>query len=539
MDAPEEQQLQFDVIIVGAGPSGLSAAIRIKQRNPALKVAIFEKGATIGAHILSGNIFEPTALKQLFPEWQPANLDFLVPVTDEHFYFLSAKKAWTLPIPPSLHNKECYITSLGKLCQWLGTQAENLGVELYPGFPAATLLMDNNRVIGIQTGDVGRNKQGQPTTQFQAGVKVYAPYTLLAEGARGHLSEFVIRHFELRKHTAPQTYALGFKEIWQVPNAQHQLGSILHTIGAPLMQEAYGGGFLYHYQDNQVLVGLIIGLDYKNPHLDLYQEFQNFKRHPTISKILTDGRCTAYGARALTEGGVQAIPTLDFPGGALIGCAAGFMNVAKLKGTHTAMGAGILAADSIVHALETKQSSLKHYNTALRDSWIYDELFKARNIRPAFNWGLLPGMLYAGLESFIFRGRTSWTLTHPQPDYTTLKPAKLCIKPNYPKPDNKITFDKMTALALSQVYHEENEPCHLQLKDANTPIQYNLSIFDAPEQRYCPAGVYEIIQSPNGPTLQINAPNCIHCKTCDIKDPTQNIHWTTPQGGEGPHYGNL
>lgn len=535
----EEQQLQFDVIIVGAGPAGLSAAIRLKQRNAALKVAVFEKGASIGAHILSGNIFEPTALKLLFPDWQSSALEFLVPVTHEHFYFLSAQKAWPLPISPSLHNKGCYITSLGKLCQWLAAQAENLGVELYPGFPAATLLMDNNRVVGIQTGEVGRDKQGQPTAQFQAGVKVYAPYTLLGEGARGHLSEFVIQHFNLRQHAAPQTYALGFKEIWQVPAGQHQLGTVLHTIGVPLMQQAYGGGFLYHYQDNQVLVGLIIGLDYQNPHLDLYQEFQNFKRHPQISKILTDGRCTAYGARALTEGGVQSIPTLDFPGGALIGCAAGFMNVAKLKGTHTAMGSGILAADSVVQALATQQHSLMAYDTALRKSWIYAELFKARNIRPAFQWGLLPGLLYAGLESFIFRGKMPWTLPHPQPDYLTLKPAKACTKPLYPKPDHQITFDKMTALALSQVYHEENQPCHLQLKDTHTPISYNLPMFDAPEQRYCPAGVYEIIQSATGPALQINAPNCIHCKTCDIKDPTQNIHWTTPQGGEGPHYGNL
>lgn len=525
--------MEYDIVIVGAGPAGLACAIRYAQlcraANQQPKICVLEKGSEVGAHILSGAVFEPRALNELLPDWQQLGAPLNTPVTHDHFLALTAHKAFTLPTPPPMHNNGNYIISLGLLCRWLAQQAENLGVEIYPGFAASEVLFDtDNTVIGVATNDVGRDKQGQPKATFQTGMHLLAKHTLFAEGCRGSLTQQLIKHYELAKNSQPQTYAIGLKEIWEIQPEQHQAGTVVHTVGWPLDPNTYGGSFIYHWEKNLLSIGLVIGLDYQNPYLNPYEEFQRLKHHPRIAPLLKEGRCISYGARALNEGGWQSIPQLTFPGGLLMGCGAGFMNVPKIKGSHTAMKSGMLAAEAL-HAGSD-------YEQQLKNSWIKDELYPVRNIRPGFRFGLLPGLLNAGLETYILKGKAPWTLAH-RADYTYLKSAKQCQPIDYPKPDGLLSFDKMTSLSRANVFHEENQPVHLTLKDPTVPVKINWQQYAGPEARYCPAGVYEFIDDEQGAKkLQINAQNCIHCKTCDIKDPTQNIVWETPEGGGGPNY---
>ena len=537
----ERETIAFDVLIIGAGPAGLSAAIRIKQQNPALTVCIVEKAAEVGRHSLSGAVLEPRALTELFPDWQKMNAPLHTEAKEDHFLFLTHHKSYRLPTPPLMHNKGNYIISLGELCRWLAGQAAALGIEIYPGFSAREVLYDDQGgVKGIITGDLGRDRHGNEKTTFQPGMALTATYTLFAEGCRGSLSEQVIEKFALRTHSNPQTYALGIKEIWEISPEKHRQGTILHTIGYPLDSMTYGGSFIYHMENNQLAIGLVVGLDYRNPYLSPYEEFQRFKDHPSIRPLLEGGKRICYGARALNEGGLQSLPKLTFKGGAIIGCSAGFVNVGKIKGIHTAMKSGMLAAEAVVESIKNKQREPVGYIQALQNSWVYSELRKVRNIRPAFHFGLYAGLLYAAFDSYILRGNAPWTFSYRHPDHTTLKPAHRCKKITYKQPDGIVTFDRLSSVYLSSTNHEEDQPCHLTLKDDTVPIRVNLTHYDAPEQRYCPAGVYEIVAGENGaPKLQINAQNCVHCKTCDIKDPKQNIVWVTPEGGGGPNYPNM
>lgn len=539
-----QETMNFDVLIIGAGPAGLSAAIKLKQLAAAsqkqLSICVLEKGAQLGAHILSGAVLEPSSLKELLPDtWQNAPLD--TPVSNDSFCYLTQSKSYTLPTPPPMKNQGNYIISLGELCIFLGQQAESLGCEIYPGFAAAEVLYDDqNEVIGVATGDVGIDKQGNETTNYQPGMRLLAKQTLFAEGCRGQLSRKLMNRYHLRDNAQPQTYALGIKEIWHVAKDQHQLGKVVHTIGWPLDHATYGGSFIYHLSKQRVSIGLVVGLDYKNPWLNPFEEMQRFKTHPSISPLLKGGERISYGARALTEGGWQSLPKLTFPGGALIGDAAGFLNVPKIKGIHTAMKSGMLAAEACFDALtlaeeNIKQVELTAYSEKVKRSNLGKELHAVRNIRPGFKLGLIPGLINAAFETYISRGKSPWTL-HNHADHATLIPAKKAKVINYPKPDNKLTFDKLSSVYLSNTYHEENQPCHLTLKRPKLAIDINLAIYASPETRYCPAGVYEIIEDENGPRLQINAQNCIHCKTCDIKDPKQNIVWKAPEGGGGPNY---
>lgn len=546
----ERESMNYDVVIVGAGPAGLSASIRIMQlaaeQEQEITVCIVEKGSEIGAHILSGAIIEPRALNELLPEWKALGAPLNTAVVDDRFLFLSEKKALSFPswtLPPQMHNEGNYIVSLGNVCRWLGEQAEALGVEIYPGFAAAQVLFDEaGSVKGIATGDMGLDKNGKPKTNHEPGMELHAKYTLFSEGCRGSLSQQLIENFALDAESESQTYGLGIKELWTIDPAKHQQGLALHTAGWPLDMQTYGGSFIYHLEDNQLAIGMVVGLDYQNPYLSPFEEFQRLKTHPKISQMLAGGKRIAYGARALNEGGLQSLPGLVFPGGALIGDSAGFLNVPKIKGTHTAMKSGMLAAESVVEALSQNRSSdvLSGYPERVKNSWLQQELHQARNFRPAFaRWGLLGGTLYAGLDLKLLRGNAPWTLSHHGEDRAQLKLAKDCQPINYPSPDGRISFDRLSSVFLSSTNHEEDQPVHLRLKDDLVPINHNLKLYDAPEQRYCPAGVYEIVEQDGDKRLQINAANCLHCKACDIKDPSRNIRWSTPEGSGGPNYPNM
>jgi len=544
-DSIARESMQFDAVIVGGGPSGLSAAIRLKQlaleSGREVSVCLVEKGAEIGAHILSGAVIETKALDEFIPDWRERDAPLITPATDDHFLFLTEKKAYRLPTPPQMHNHGNYIVSLGNVCRWLGTQAEELGVEIFPGFAAAEVLYDETgRVRGIATGDMGVGRDGEPSENYTPGVELHATYTIFAEGCRGSLTKQLTERFSLRDGCDPQTFGIGIKELWEVAPDRHKPGTILHTVGWPVDRSTYGGSFLYHLENNQVAVGFVIGLDYQNPHLSPFDEMQRFKTHPAIRPTFEGGRRIAYGARALAEGGWQSIPRLVFPGGALIGDTAGFLNVPKIKGTHTAMKSATLCAEAIFAALAADEppAVVEAYPEALKASWVWDELYRVRNVRPSFHRGLWLGIAYSALDTYLFRGRAPWTF-HNHTDHDQLKPADACPKIDYPKPDGVLTFDKLSSVFISSTNHAEDQPVHLTLKDASVPVALNLARYDGPEARYCPAGVYEFVEENGGKRLQINAQNCVHCKTCDIKDPTQNINWVVPEGGGGPNYPNM
>ncbi len=532
------ESMEFDVIIVGAGPAGLSAAIRLAQLDKTLNICVLDKGAQVGAHILSGAVLEPRALNELIPDWKQKNAPIHTAVTQDQFLLLTEKKSFRLPTPSQMHNQGNYIISLGKLCRWLAEQAESLGVNIFPGFAATDIIYDGNRVCGVTTGDKGVDTQGNPTARYQPGMDLLAKQTVFAEGCRGSLTKKLIKQFDLGKNSSPQTYGLGIKELWEIPQELHKPGLVMHSIGWPLDNKTYGGSFVYHLEKNLLAIGFVVGLDYQNPYLNIYEEFQRFKLHPTIYPLLEKSKRIEYGARALNEGGLQSIPKLTFPGGLLIGCAAGFLNVPKIKGIHNAMKSGMTAAENIVPFLKknTTQECIA-YSENIKKTWVWKELHQVRNIRPAMTWGLWPGLAYAAIDTYILRGHAPWTFKN-HADHLQLKKASQCKKLVYPKHhDNQITFDLPTSLYLADIQYEENQPYHLKLAHRQVAIDINLKLYDSPEQRYCPAGVYEIIyDTNNNPRLRINGSNCIHCKACDIKDPTQNITWTPSEGGSGPHY---
>ncbi|MFL9880702.1 electron transfer flavoprotein-ubiquinone oxidoreductase [Herbaspirillum rhizosphaerae] len=544
------EAMEYDVVVVGGGPAGLSSAIRIKQlaaeAGKEVSVCVLEKGSEVGAHILSGAVMDPQAITELFPNWKELGAPLNTEVTEDRFLFLSASKAYKTPswmLPACFQNHGNYVISLANVVRWLGQQAEALGVEVFPGFAAAEILYnDDGSVKGVATGNMGVDRHGEPTGAFQLGMELHAKYTFFAEGARGHLGKQLIAKYKLDAGKDPQTYAIGIKEIWEIDPKMHKPGLVVHTAGWPLDSGTYGGSFLYHLENNQVAVGYVVGLAYENPYLSPYEEFQRYKTHPEIRKFFEGGKRLAYGARAITAGGLQSLPKLTFPGGALIGCDAGFLNASRIKGSHAAIKTGMLAAEAVFEALGNARQydELTAYSAAFEKSWLHEELYKARNFKPSMSKGLYTGTLLVGIDQVLFGGKAPWTLHHSHADHECLKPAADFSPIAYPKPDGKLTFDRLSSVFISNTNHAEDQPIHLTLKDASVPVGINLAKYAGPEARYCPAGVYEFVKNDdNTDRLQINAQNCVHCKTCDIKDPTQNIVWVTPEGGGGPNYSNM